>query len=145
MGGKRGAYDRGVNPRPRSRWWVLVAVFAGVIALGLLSLQGWIAWDVRRTADKAVAEFGGDRVDALTELVECRGCGLRERNLAVWALGELGDRRGLAVLKKHHTQSPCNHAVDLCQYELGKAIKKIEGTWGPQAWLHYEGTAPTSP
>lgn len=113
--------------------------------LGLLALYGWIAWDVRRTADKAVAEFGGDRVSALMELVECQDCGLRERNLAVWALGQLGDRRGLTVLKKHHTQSPCNHAVDLCQYELGKAIKKIEGTWNLSASLHYEGTAPTSP
>ena len=124
---------------------MLVAVLAGVIGLGLLALQGWIAWDVRRTADKAVEEFGGDRVSALTELVECRGCGLRERNLAVWALGELGDRRGLAVLKKHHTQSPCNHAVDLCQYELGKAIKKIEGTWGLRASLQHQGVGPTSP
>jgi HEAT repeat protein len=124
---------------------VLVVVLIAASGLGLLALYGWIAWDVRRTADKAVAEFGGDRVSALTELVECQDCGLRERNLAVWSLGQLGDRRGLAVLKKYHTQSPCNHAVDLCQYELGKAIKKMEGTWNLSASLHYEGTAPTSP
>ena len=134
-----------MTPRCRSGWGALAAVVLVVMGIGLLAVYGWIELQVRRTGDSAAARFGGDRVEALTELVACESCSLKERNLAVWALGQVGDRRGLAVLRKYHTQAPCDHAVDLCQYELGKAIKKIEGTWDLNASLHYKGTDPTSP
>lgn len=66
----------------------------------------------------------------LTRLVDCNGCDLRERDMAVWATGELKDRRALPVLKAHFTGRGCDHNRDLCQYELRKAIMKIDGTWG---------------
>jgi len=68
-------------------------------------------------------------------LVACENCPLAERNRAVWALGELEDRAALPVLRHYHTGARCDHAAGLCQYELGKAIQKIEGTWGLRASL----------
>jgi HEAT repeat protein len=130
------------------RWTKLVLSAASVLAvlslLGLLGLQKYIGGEVEATGDSAVQQFGGDRVEALTKLVACDNCVVRDRNRAVWALGQMGDRRALPVLREHHTRNKCNHRTDLCEYELGKAIKKIEGTWDLRASLSYEGTDPTS-
>ena len=64
-------------------------------------------------------------------------CELGKRSEAVWALGVIGDARALPILLKHHSGEECRHGSALCQYELGKAIKKIEGTWGLQASLSH--------
>jgi hypothetical protein len=111
----------------RTAAWIFVGFLA--IAVSLLALEGSIQLTVRSTGDRAAARFGGDRVKGLMSVVECDSCSLRERDMAVWALGELRDRRALPVLKPHFTNAKCNHATGLCQYELGKAIMKIEGTW----------------
>jgi hypothetical protein len=116
-----------------SRWqrralWSLASVLA--LAVSVLALEGVIRLDARATGNSAAARFGGDRITGLAVLVNCSACSLHERDMAVWALGELRDRRALPVLKAHYTGGKCDHAADLCQYELGKAIMKIEGTWG---------------
>jgi hypothetical protein len=72
----------------------------------------------------------------------CSQCSLRERGMAVWALGELRDRRALPVLKAHYTGGKCDHATDLCQYELGKAIMKIEGSWNLHASMTFRRSTP---
>jgi len=121
-------------PRAKSAALAGAAVL-GAVALGLGGLQGYIAWEVRATGSRAMREFAGDRVTALAQLVDCEACPLRERNRAVWALGELTDPRALPVLRRHHTGGPCDHARTLCQYELGKAIGKVQGTWGLLPYL----------
>lgn len=114
-------------------WWkrVVLGTLAGVlaIAVSLFVLLGIIRFEARATGNRAVKRFGGDRIDGLAAQVACGQCSLRERNNAVWALGVLGDRRALPVLKAHYTGGKCDHDANLCQYELGKAIMKIEGTW----------------
>jgi hypothetical protein len=119
-----------------------LAVFA---ILSFVGLQQVIKWGARGAGDDARQQFEGDRVEALVKLVDCTDCNMRDRYEAVWALGVIGDRRALPVLRKYHTREECQHGVELCQYELGKAIKKIEGTWNLRASLGYEGTDPTSP
>jgi hypothetical protein len=56
---------------------------------------------------------------------------LRERNLAVWTLGRLRDRRALPSLTAAYTGDLCDHDKTLCQYELEKAIKLCGGTPEP--------------
>ena len=51
---------------------------------------------------------------------------MRERDMAVWALGELRDRHALSVLRTHYIGGKCDRTNNICQYELGKAIMKIE-------------------
>jgi hypothetical protein len=101
-----------------------------IAALSLAGLQMLIAWEAAAVGDQAARRFPGDRVEALARLVQCEGCALRERNRAVWALGELGGTRALPALESRHTGGPCLHRVALCQYELDKAIRKIRGGWG---------------
>jgi hypothetical protein len=47
-------------------------------------------------------------------------------NQDIWALGQIGDNRALPTLKRLHTGNKCDHDVDLCQYELEKAIDQVE-------------------
>ena len=105
--------------------------FAGLLAIAvlLLLLQGYIRLSVLATSDSAVERFGGDRISGLAAMVNCSECRLKDRDMAVWALGELRDRRALPVLRAHYKGGKCNHSSELCQYNLGKAILKIEGRW----------------
>jgi hypothetical protein len=123
------AYDAIMNAVRLKRvgLWTMAALV--LLALGAVGLEGSIRLYARSTGNHAAARFGGDRVTGLARLVDCEGCSLKERDMAVWALGEVRDRRALTVLRAHYTGARCNHAADLCQYELGKAIMKIEGTW----------------
>lgn len=124
----------------RVAFWALVGALA--IAISLFALEGAIRLFARETGSRAAARFGGDTITGLTSLVDCSGCLLRERNVAVWALGELRDRRALRVLKAHYTGRKCDHTAGLCQYELGKAIMKIEGTWNLHASMTFRRSTP---
>jgi hypothetical protein len=120
--------------------WTITGLLA--IAVSLMALEGGIRFTARATGNRAAARFGGDRIKGLAVLAACGGCSLEERNMAVWALGELRDRSALPVLKAHYTGGRCDHAADLCQYELGKAIMKIEGTWNFHASRTFRRSTP---
>lgn len=103
----------------------------GVVSLaaGAGAIQWYIAREVSSTAVRAAEMYGEDRVLALLQAIDCTSCDLAWRNRAVWALGELEDARALPALRSHLTGRACDHTLDLCQYELDKAIRKTEGTW----------------
>lgn len=109
------------------RWWKTGLALAGVVALGLAGVEGYIRWTAYDFGRQAKDRFGGDRVEALIQQVECTSCTMKQRQEAVWALGQMGEARALPVLRAHLTGRPCDHAKELCQYELEKAIRKIEG------------------
>ncbi len=109
------------------RWWPLVGLgLAMLVVVAFLSLRLWILVGARDLGTAAMGEYPGDRVQALMAFVDSDRHSLDERNRAVWALGQLGDRRALPVVKKYYTGAPCDHARYLCQYELQKAIRSIE-------------------
>jgi hypothetical protein len=105
---------------------------AGVIGLVLIAAlllgSGWlIGSGVHAASETALLEQPGDRVLALMAYIESPKHTLRERNRAVWALGQLGDARPLPVLERHVTGRDCDHDRVLCQDELGKAIRLCRG------------------
>ena len=128
------------QPWKRRVLWTLVGAL--VVAASLLALEGVIRLDAHAVGNRAAARFGGDRVRGLTSLVNCSQCPLRERDMAVWALGELRDRRALAALKAQYTGQKCDHAAELCQYELGKAIMKIDGAWNLHTSMTFRRNTP---
>jgi hypothetical protein len=103
----------------------LLGLGAGLAAFLLLSLR--IGEGVRAAAAAAMQHHPGERVEALICYVEDPNHRLQDRNRAVWALGQLGDRRALPTLRKRYAGGPCDHATALCQRELGKAIRLLEG------------------
>ena len=106
------------------RWWpVAVAAVIVVLAAGLAFLIWSIRADVAFQSARAQGEFPGDRVEALIAYVDSDRHTLRDRNLAVWALGQIEDPRALPVLRKHFTGGPCQHDRFLCQREVKRAIE----------------------
>jgi hypothetical protein len=101
---------------------IVLLGFAGVVVA-----SAGIRTEVRAAGDWARQRHAGDAVQALLACVEDTTLDLKERNRAIWALGQLGDRRALPVLRLHHTGQRCDHGHTVCQHELDKAIKLIDG------------------
>ena len=101
----------------------------GVAFLSLIGISVWIGSGVKKECQIAKKEYAGDCVEALSALVDDESHTFKERNRAVWALGQLGDQRALTVLNKYYTGEECQHDKFLCQYELKKAIKLAEGSF----------------
>lgn len=131
------------HPRTRRRsgnWWLgwSLAAVAGLSVTAYVAMSLMIASGVRTAREAALQEHPGDPVAALTAYVDTSTHGRRERNRAVWALGQLGDPRALPVLEKHYTGGPCQHDRALCQHELAKAIRLCRGgsNLTALAWRH---------
>jgi HEAT repeat protein len=90
---------------------------------------------VEETARLAVDHYPGDRIEALMEYADSSDHSLTQRNRAVWALGQIGDKRALPLLEKYWTGKPCEHDTTLCQREVAKAMKACKGTVNAPAWL----------
>ena len=99
----------------------------------------WACFDIRSSvkamSTEATQQYPGDRIEALTKYVDSESHSLRQRDRAVWALGQIGDERALPVLEKSYTGGPCDHDNCLCQRELEKAIKLCRGGFNATAWL----------
>jgi hypothetical protein len=113
----------------------------GIVSCFVLILIVFVmtCWSIRSSvksiSTEATQEYAGDRIEALMTYVNSENHSLRERNRAVWALGQIGDERALPVLERFNTGQPCNHDTSLCQRELGKAVKLCKGGLNLTAWL----------
>jgi hypothetical protein len=124
---------------PASRWfrhwWPLLVLGAAAgLVVAFIATAWWIQGSAMEVGDAAAREFRGDRVEALMAYVESDRHTLAERNRAVWALGQLRDRRALPVLERHRTGRPCDHARFLCQQEVEKAIALCRAE-GVRGWI----------
>ena len=98
----------------------------------------WIGHDVKSQCAAARSDYGGDCVEALVSLVQDESRGYRNRNNAVWALGQLGDSRANAPLQSLYTGViPPREPLDagISQYELRKAVDLTGGGANPMAVL----------
>ncbi len=106
---------------------VSVCLALCVVSVGVLRQQIQSGLDRCCRTAQAAHPHPGDDVAALLDYVQSDAHSLRERNEAVWALGQARDPRALPILKSHFTGEPCDHAKCLCQGELSKAISLCEG------------------
>jgi len=134
--------DKQIESKFSSRLGVIkkVLVYGILICFTfLLIFYIWACFSIRsgikRISAEAIQQYPGDRVEALISYVKSEDHSLRKRNLAVWALGQIGDKCALPVLNQFYTGGPCDHGHYLCQGELQKAIKLCEGSFNATAWL----------
>ena len=108
----------------------------GVLIISFILFNGGllcVRWSIQSSLNDACAAAlqaypeSGDAVAALMIIVQSDSHSLKERNNAVWALGQTRDRRALPVLHTYYTGSECDHSRELCQHELDKAIKLCSG------------------
>lgn len=119
----------------RNRVLAVSAVLLLFVVASYAAVFASIHHGVTDAARSAMTKHAGDRVQALCALVDCQTCSLAERNRAVWALGQLRDPRALPILMKYYTRQECDHASDVCQHELKKAVEAIQRTY--PVWLGY--------
>ncbi len=104
-----------------------LAAFVGVLALAYGGISLAIGAGIDDAVSKAARTFPGDPAEVLIAMATSEGVALKDRNRAVWALGQLGDARALAPLGSLLTGKPCDHAVAVCQHEVRKAIRLCRG------------------
>lgn len=106
------------------------AVGVGIILLIIVIAAIWIGSEVKTQCQNAKREYVGDCTEALVQLLQDESQGYRARNDAIWALGQLGDRRALPVLESYYTGNiPPQESLDqtISQYELRKAVNLTSG------------------
>jgi hypothetical protein len=114
----------------------MMLVITVVLAAAAYGVLGW----ERSRAIKAVCmtaevDFDGPRVESLVAYLNSDSTDLVQKNRAIWVLGELRDDRALTALLALSGSEICDHDRYVCQYEIGKAIKKIQGdTINPFFW-----------
>jgi len=113
--------------------WKSWLIFIGGVGVGLFLLMffasaSWIGYSVADRCAQAEGKYGQDCVMSLTAQLSDEAMSMEKRNEAIWALGQMGDKRALPVLKSYYTSrtNHCDRQNELCQYELGKAIRLIE-------------------
>ena len=95
----------------------------------LLYTRCIIQSSLNRSCSAALAAYpeSSDPVIAMMTFVQSDSHSLKERNSAVWALGQARDSRALPVLHNYYTGGECDHSRKICQHELEKAIKLCTG------------------
>jgi len=97
-----------------------------------------IGYDVKKRCELAESRYGGECVDALMSQVADESSQYG-KNDAIWALGQLGDKKALPFLEKYNTgeklpdHESWSHGIS--QYELRKAIKLIESGFNISAFV----------
>lgn len=82
---------------------------------------------VKRICVEARTEYGKDCIASLCAYISTDTHSFKERNEAIWALGQIADGRALPLLTELNRTAlfheKCNGNSFLCKYEIEKAIK----------------------
>lgn len=125
---RRRSVDVRQNSPRKAPWWPLWLGLGLVLLPTAVVVIGWsIGSAVRDISDEALRDHPGDRIEALVALVESDDHPLRERNRAIWALGQLGDPRALPALERRYMGLADTEGDGLSRYELAKAIRLCRG------------------
>lgn len=119
-----------INNQLKQQLFFFLAIGASIFILFFIVCCTWIGFDVKTQCQDAKREYGGDCTEALISLLKDDDKGFGARNSAVWALGQLGDRRALPVLQSFYTGNiPAREPLDksISQYELKKAVNLTSG------------------
>lgn len=119
-----------MKKNPLAKVYLILVCFVGIVLAGLCSISLVIFTSINTACNDAKTFYGGDCVSSLSLLVADPTKSFRQRNTAVWALGQLQDKRALPVLQQYYTgRIPSREPLDatLSQYELQKAIRLING------------------
>lgn len=108
----------------------VAAIGLSIFMLFFVITCTWIGFDAKNHCREAKNDYGGDCVEALIALLSDENRSFHSRNSAIWALGQLGDRRAYPVLQKYYTgiipeREPYNDGIS--QYELKKAVSLTNG------------------
>jgi hypothetical protein len=115
----------------KQKLFIISAIGVSIFLLFFVITCFWIGYDVKTQCQEVKREYNKqDCVEALITLLTDESKGFRERNSAIWALGQLGDPRALPILQGYYTgiiQNKESFDKTISQYELKKAINLTSG------------------
>lgn len=101
------------------------------LVVALVAGYAYLSWmrsnTIREVTALAAGYDGGDQVEALVAYLASDVPSLEEKNRAIWVLGELRDERALETLTELQVSDECDHDLRVCQREVRKAIRKVNG------------------
>jgi hypothetical protein len=109
-------------------WLIKTVILFTVAVTAILVISFFsIFRGVRSACIKAKVIYQLDCTGSLIEFIKFDKYSFRERNTAIWALGQLADKRALSYLEELNRTVPdshkCSYDKSLCKYEIEKAIK----------------------
>jgi hypothetical protein len=120
---------------------LIIFLLAGLFLFGIffITTAKIIGRNVKLTCYQAQQKYGLGCVVSLMDLVNSPLETFVDRNVAIWALGQMGDQRAINLLKSyyhgHNSKVSESLVTDISQYELYKAIKLLNGGWNLSAWV----------
>lgn len=103
-----------------------------------------IGFGVKDICMEAKSKYEGNCEETLIKYLDDEDNSFMKRNSAIWALGQLGDPRALPVIEKYYDEKKlekkCNRRKHLCQYEMHKALKLLNGDLNISAFVWRNNT-----
>jgi hypothetical protein len=114
------------------------AIGVSISLLFFVITCSWIGYEVKQQCRDAQSQYGGDCTESLIALLNDENRGFKDRNSAIWALGQLGDPIALPVLQSYYTGNIPDReplAKTISQYELKKAVNLTSGGFNITAFM----------
>ena len=112
----------------------IASLGAPLMIVGYFILRIWIGGAVKEHVAAAKSLYPGTAEEALIAMLQDESISANDKtNIVIWTLGQLHSDKALPLLKELYRDDPdgtsCygKHSVEICQYELHKAIESIEG------------------
>ena len=108
---------------------IFLIIFTGFLVAFVLFVVSLftIYSGVKKTCLQARKEYQEDCLSSLIKVVESDNHSFREKNSAIWALGQIADSKALPFLfeleKTLPEQERCSYDRFICRHEVEKAIK----------------------
>ena len=107
---------------------IIILIVMAVAAVASVAFS--LYYTVWKTCDSAKEKHGGNCQNALVKVLGDEKAGPKEKNDAIWALGQMADPESLLALEKIYAgkvpegREPLNEVVS--QYEIEKAIRWVK-------------------
>ncbi|MBP9716466.1 MAG: hypothetical protein KBD51_00830 [Candidatus Levybacteria bacterium] len=121
----------------------LIFSFTSILLLFLLiifSIYLILFLEVRKVCNNAILEYKTNCRESLIKTFQSNNSTIKEKNDAIWTLGQLADKKSLPFLNSIYKEDmPDREPLDkvISQYEIRKAIKWSEkGNW--TSWMYFK-------
>ena len=102
---------------------LILSLLFTIFIILLLIVTYNIENQVQETCKMAVSIYPGDKIQALINVSKNQSSCTKDKTRALWALGQLGDRKALPYLVENFDGI---EETDICIYEAQFAIEKIQ-------------------
>lgn len=118
--------------------FILLIVFLSLIGF-ILTIYLVLFFEVRDICGKAQKEYKSDCTSSLLKILDSSDKSIKEKNDAIWAMGQLADKRALSKLEymfvaDYPEKEPLDEVIS--NYEIEKAIRWIQNG-NLTSWMYF--------